>query len=167
VNISTAAAGPPTGGAHLRELGTGIARYASNPRNPFLTLRFPPHSIALRAEIQETRMSETQQEGRNPQVERRRIERFSCDFEITIEWGAAALRGRVRDISLAGMFVELDSPLWIGARFSAELALTQPVQLECVVRRVQPRRGMAVTYAAPGEPSRAVIDSLIQGFAAQ
>jgi hypothetical protein len=109
-------------------------------------------------------MSETQQDAETPPVERRRIQRFPCDLDITIEWGAAALRGRVRDISAAGMFVELDSPLWIGARFAAELALTQPVQLECVVRRVQPRRGMAVTYATPAEPSRSVIDSLMQGF---
>jgi len=112
-------------------------------------------------------MSETQQESLESQANRRNIQRFPCDFEITIEWGAAALRGRVRDISLAGMFVELDSPLWIGARFAAELVLSQPVQLECVVRRVQPRRGMAVTYATPAEPGRTMIDSLIQGFVAR
>lgn len=112
-------------------------------------------------------MSETQPDAEKPRTERRLIQRFACDLDITIEWGAAALRGRVRDISAAGMFVELDSPLWIGARFAAELALAQPVQVECVVRRVQPRRGMAVTYATPAEPSRSVIDSLMQGFSAR
>ena len=110
-------------------------------------------------------MSETERESPERGTERRSIRRFACDFEITIEWGAAALRGRVRDISNDGMFVELDSPLWIGARFVAELALGEPVQLECVVRRVQPRRGMALTYAVPAESSRAAIASLIQGFA--
>lgn len=112
-------------------------------------------------------MSEIQQEGLGSRIERRHTRRFVCDFEITIEWGAAELRGRVRNISSAGMFVELESPLWIGARFAAELVLAQPVQLECIVCRVQPRRGMALTYATSSGSSRAVIESLIQEYSAQ
>lgn len=112
-------------------------------------------------------MSEIELENTRQRAERRYTHRFACDLEITIEWGAASLRGRVRDISAAGMFVELESPLWIGARFAAELSLREPVQIECVVRRVQPRRGMAVTYATPAESSRAALESLIEGFSAQ
>jgi hypothetical protein len=112
-------------------------------------------------------MSEIVQESARLRAERRYTQRFACDLEITIEWGAAALRGRVRDISTEGMFVELDSPLWIGARFAAELCLREPIRIECVVRRVQPRRGMALTYVTPAESSRAAVESLMQGFVGQ
>ena len=84
----------------------------------------------------------------NP-ADRRRAPRFSCDFSIAIEWGAAVLEGVVKEISADGMFVELESPLWIGARFAARLNLEQPVSLDCVVCRVEPHRGMALTFAAP------------------
>ena len=97
--------------------------------------------------------------------DRRFANRFPCDLEIKIEWGAASLRGRVRDISDAGMFVEVESPLWIGARFTAELS-DPAAQLECVVRRVQPRRGMALSYAA-SDKSRAALELLLNGFVTQ
>ena len=97
--------------------------------------------------------------------ERRFAHRFPCDLEIKIEWGAASLLGRVRDISDAGMFVEVESPLWIGARFSAELS-DPSAQIECVVRRVQPRRGMALSYAASAT-SQAALESFLHRFVSQ
>jgi hypothetical protein len=95
-------------------------------------------------------------------VERRSVARIACDFPITITWGAATLQGNVADISVRGMFVELDDPLWIGARFAAQLALEKAVNLECVVRRVQPLRGMALIYVVPDEAERAVVASAIE-----
>ena len=94
--------------------------------------------------------------------ERRRGPRFPCAVGITIEWGAAALHGSVVEISAEGMFVELDQPLWIGARFAARLELEKPVQVECVVRRVQPLRGMGATYSITDEAQRDAIATLIE-----
>ena len=55
-------------------------------------------------------------------VERRRDPRFACGIGITMEWGAAAIEGHVVDLSAGGMFVEIAEPLWVGARFQAQLA---------------------------------------------
>jgi hypothetical protein len=94
-------------------------------------------------------------------IEPRRPPRYRCDLGITIEWGAAHLEGRVSDISAGGMFVSVGDPLWIGARFAATLALDSSLPVECVVRRVHPRRGMGVTYmVAPGDG--ATLDSYIK-----
>jgi hypothetical protein len=99
--------------------------------------------------------------------DRRRSPRFACDFPISIEWGAAVLEGAVREISAEGMFVELEAPLWIGARFAARVKLEPPVTLDCVVCRVEPRRGMAVTFASTQESGRARIELLLQRLAAE
>ncbi len=105
-------------------------------------------------------MSELQPGVVHRQVERRQVPRSKCDVGIEIEWGAAKLRGRVREISPEAIFVELDPPLWIGAKFAALLELDRPVSLECVVRRVDPRRGMALTFTA-GESGRVAIAALV------
>jgi hypothetical protein len=110
-------------------------------------------------------MSNSLAAGAVNQSERRHSHRFLCDFDIAIEWGAANLRGVVRDISIDGLFVELPEPLWIGARFAAQMALDKPVSLDCVVRRVEPRRGMAVSFVAAQESGRATISSLLQRLA--
>lgn len=94
------------------------------------------------------------------QDERRRVPRNKCDLGIEIEWGAAKLQGRVREISTEAIFVELDPPLWIGAKFAAHLQLTQPAKLECVVQRVEPRRGMALSFSS-GEREHAAIRSFL------
>ena len=101
-----------------------------------------------------------------PVPERRRSVRYPCGFNIAIEWGAAVLSGAGNQISDEGMFVEMDSPLWVGAQFAAQLALDEPVTLDCVVCRVEPRRGMALTYTASQENSRAAVSSLLKRLAA-
>jgi hypothetical protein len=78
-----------------------------------------------------------------------------------LEWGSTTLRGRVADISVNGMFIEISDPLWIGAGFAARLELDQPVRLECSVRRVEPGRGMGVTFAVPEPESKARVVSLL------
>jgi hypothetical protein len=100
------------------------------------------------------------------QVERRRVPRWKCDLVIDIEWGAAQIRAHVCELSVDSMFVELDPPLWIGAKFAARLALAEPVQLECVVRRVEPRRGMALSFSS-GEAERALIALALEKLAKQ
>lgn len=110
-------------------------------------------------------MSNSLVAGAVNRTERRRAHRFLCDFDIKIEWGAAQLPGVVREISIEGMFVELEAPLWIGARFAAQMALDRPVDLDCVVCRVEPRRGMAVTFVAAQESGRTAISSLLQRLA--
>ena len=105
-----------------------------------------------------------------PRVEdRRRSPRFPCSLDIAIEWGAAHIPGAVKEISAEGMFVELDGPLWIGARFAARLAILagEPVVVDCVVRRVVPRSGMGLTFTASQESGRVAVSTLIKRLAAQ
>ena len=70
--------------------------------------------------------------------ERRWAPRYSFRAELEIEWGSAVLRGSTRDISSNGMFIESADPLWVGAGFTARLALDQPVKVDCFVKRVEP-----------------------------
>lgn len=53
---------------------------------------------------------------------------------------------RVREISTNGMFVQIDQPLWVGARFEARLGVQPPLMLQCTVRRVAPGQGMGVSF---------------------
>jgi hypothetical protein len=94
-------------------------------------------------------------------LERRWATRYAFRAELEIEWGSAVLRGKTRDISANGMFIESADPLWVGAGFTARLALERPVQLDCSVKRVEPGRGMAVTVTAPGEQHQQRYQDLI------
>ena len=84
-------------------------------------------------------------------LERRWAPRFAFRADLEIEWGSALLRGSTRDISLNGMFIESPDPLWVGAGFTARLALDQPVKLDCFVKRVEPGHGMGVIVTVPEE----------------
>jgi hypothetical protein len=101
--------------------------------------------------------------GENPprHLERRRATRYSFRAELEIEWGSASLRAKTLDISASGMFIESADTLWVGAGFTARLALECPVQLNCSVKRVEPGRGMAVTVTAPGEQHQQLYEHLI------
>jgi hypothetical protein len=77
-------------------------------------------------------------------LERRWAPRYSFRADLEIEWGSAVLRGSTRDISSNGMFIESPDPLWVGAGFTARLALDRPVKVDCFVKRVEPGRGMGV-----------------------
>ena len=80
-------------------------------------------------------------------MERRRSPRYSYQAPLEIEWGSARLKGRTRDISESGMFIEAEDVLWVGAGFRARLSTERPVYLECSVKRVEPGRGMGVSVA--------------------
>ena len=84
-------------------------------------------------------------------LERRWAPRYSFNADLEIEWGSALIRGRTRDISSNGMFIESADPLWIGAGFTARLGLEKPVRVDCFVKRVEPGRGMGVTVSVPEE----------------
>jgi hypothetical protein len=85
-------------------------------------------------------------------LERRWAPRYLFRAELEIEWGSAVLRGSTRDISSNGMFIESTDPLWLGAGFTARLALDQPVKVDCFVKRVEPGRGMGVVVTLPDPP---------------
>ena len=78
-------------------------------------------------------------------TERRRAARFSFRADLEIEWGSAVLRGKTRDVSASGMFIEAADTLWIGAGFTARLQIDRPFQLDCSVKRIEPGRGMGVS----------------------
>ncbi len=93
--------------------------------------------------------------GAASQIERRRTRRYAFRAALELEWGSALLQGRVRDVSDHGMFIETHDPLWIGASFLARLMLPEPLNVECAVRRVEPGRGMAVTFVVDEPRGRA------------
>ena len=84
-------------------------------------------------------------ESTSRRLERRWAPRYAYRAELEIEWGSAVLRGSTRDISASGMFIEAQDTLWVGAGFTARLALASPVKLDCSVKRVEPGQGMAVS----------------------
>jgi hypothetical protein len=93
-------------------------------------------------------------------VERRFQQRRKIRETLEIDWGSSVLHGTVRDIGPNGLFVELTPQLWVGARFAARLMLTPPLGLVCEVRRVEPGKGMGVTFVlseATGEARLATL----------
>ena len=97
-------------------------------------------------------------------AQRRNGIRYPYHAALDIEWGSAILKGHVSEISGDGMFIEMEHPLWIGATFQARLALNPPLAVHCVVRRVEPGRGIgaSVRTVEPDGASRlkALIHSL-------
>ena len=93
--------------------------------------------------------------------ERRRSPRYNYQAGLEIEWGSARLKGRTRDISAGGMYIESEDVLWVGAGFRARLASERAVWLNCSVKRVEPGRGMGVTIAAPENQSQKHFEELL------
>lgn len=77
-------------------------------------------------------------------LERRWAPRYPFRANLEIEWGSAVLRASTRDVSSNGMFIESSDPLWVGAGFTAHLALERPLKVDCFVKRIEPGRGMGV-----------------------
>lgn len=82
---------------------------------------------------------------------RRSSPRYQFYVEAEIVWRSETRWGRVSNISRGGMFVEIADPPSLGAYFPAYLALDQPLRVDCLVRRVVPRRGVAVSMTVPEE----------------
>lgn len=94
-------------------------------------------------------------------IERRQFHRKSYRGKLEIEWGSATLVGTVQDIGPQGLFVELTPPLWVGATFRARLILNPVLLLNCTVRRVEPGRGIAVTFDPAEDSGKAQLSSLL------
>jgi hypothetical protein len=97
-------------------------------------------------------------------LERRWAPRYSFRADLEIEWGSAVLRGNTRDISSNGMFIEAADPLWLGAGFTARLALDRPVKLDCSVKRIEPGRGMGVSLAVSETESQKLFEDLLSSL---
>jgi hypothetical protein len=94
-------------------------------------------------------------------AERRLFNRRKFQGTIEIEWGSAILKAAVRDVGPHGLFVELLPPLWVGATFSARLALDPPLQMNCTVCRVEPGTGFAITFDLPEESGKGQLEGLL------
>src|SRR5215467_3842242 len=83
-------------------------------------------------------------------LERRWAPRYSFRTGLDIEWGSAVLRASTRDVSSSGMFIESSDPLWV----------------DCRVRRVEPGLGMGVSVYLSQEQQQTyqeLISKLSQG----
>ena len=94
-------------------------------------------------------------------TERRHGQRKNFRGDIQIEWGSAILNGTVRDIGPRGLFIELAPQLWLGAAFRARLIVQPVLLLDCIVARVEPGIGIAVTFAVAEENGKAQLESLL------
>ncbi|MGA2095830.1 MAG: PilZ domain-containing protein [Candidatus Acidiferrum sp.] len=105
--------------------------------------------IALRRSLGSLAWGFTRSMGNGDQTvrrnERRWAQRYSFRADLEIEWGSAVLKASTRDVSVNGMFIESPDPLWVGAGFTARLALDRPVKVDCFVKRIEPGRGMGVS----------------------
>lgn len=99
------------------------------------------------------------------QIERRMARRYPYDAVLEMDWASARLRGHVRNTSAVGMFIDTGDSLWVGASFSAQLAIEPPLRVGCVVRRVEPGRGVGVTFFVPEEEGRARLTTLLETLA--
>jgi hypothetical protein len=94
-------------------------------------------------------------------AERREFHRRELREVLEIEWGSSTLIGMVRDIDPQGLFVELMPPLWLGATFAARLMLNPILHLNCTVRRIEPKKGNAVTFDLPEASGREQLELLL------
>jgi PilZ domain len=108
----------------------------------------------------------TSEEHAARRLERRWAPRYSFNADLEIEWGSALLRAKTRDISANGMFIESADTLWVGAGFTARLALDHPVKMDCSVKRVEPGRGMAVAVTVTEQQHQQRYQDLIASLSA-
>jgi hypothetical protein len=71
----------------------------------------------------------------------------------------------MRNISLRGMFIDMPQPLWVHAEFKVRLSLPEPIELDCVVKRVEPGRGGGVEFKDLPEAEREQLGLLVAGLA--
>jgi hypothetical protein len=93
--------------------------------------------------------------------ERRHTQRRKFSGKIEIEWGSAVLTGTVQDIGPSGLFIELTPPLWLGATFVGHLAVQPVLVLDCTVTRVEPEKGMAVSFSLREESGKKQLEELL------
>lgn len=101
-----------------------------------------------------------------PGVDRREYFRARYFADVEIEWGSSKVRGRTANISLGGMLIEMENPLWLGAEFQARLSLGEgtPVEADCVVKQIVPNVGVGVEFIDLKPPDRARLRQLIDAL---
>jgi len=75
------------------------------------------------------------------------------------------MRSAVRDLSLAGAFIEDERPLPIGRIFRLRLAspvLGTELDVDAVVRRVEPHTGMAVEFVSLSKEVKKVLEGIVE-----
>lgn len=95
-------------------------------------------------------------------AERRQFQRRKYRGKLEMEWGSIVLTGDVRDIAPGGLFVDLVPPLWVGAAFRARLMVNPVLLLDCTVMRVEPGKGMGVTFEVVKESGKAQLETLLE-----
>jgi PilZ domain len=95
---------------------------------------------------------------------RRELIRYHFHVDAKIVWPSRTRWGRVTNISHSGMFIEIVDPPDLNACFSVYLALDVPLRVDCVVRRVVPRRGVGVTLFVP-EHGKTRFEALLMALA--
>lgn len=93
--------------------------------------------------------------------ERRRHARYPCKAQVEITWGEVTLDAMLRDISASGMYLETHEPLWARAEFSAKVRLPEPLNVKCIVRRVDAGKGMVVEFTEVSQETRMSLNHLI------
>ncbi len=93
--------------------------------------------------------------------ERRRSARFDCDFRLEMLRGSEVFSLQITNLSKFGMFVQTGDPLWVRAEFQARLLTESPILLDCVVRRVEPGRGMGIEFCDLSPSARSSLDELL------
>ena len=96
------------------------------------------------------------------QTDRRKFPRFPIQFDVELQWGFEVLPALITDVSAGGMFIATSNPLWVGASFTARVALAEPLELHCVVRRVLPGKGMGVLFVDVADATRQRLEGLIK-----
>jgi hypothetical protein len=102
-----------------------------------------------------------------PQTERRKGPRHPYRTVVEIGWGAELLKCMSRDISIKGMFIETEHPLWLRAEFTARINVGETIELDCMVQRVEPGRGMAVIFIDLPEAERDQLEGFLKGLTQQ
>jgi type IV pilus assembly protein PilZ len=88
-------------------------------------------------------------------LELRRYNRASldCDLEFVAKGGKEPVKGRAKDISVGGMFVETQTPLAFGVELVVHVTLPgqkSPFALPAVVRWSRAGEGMGVQFGLLG-----------------
>ena len=97
-------------------------------------------------------------------VERRWAPRYMFRAQLEMEWGSAVLRGSTRDVSASGFFIESADTLWVGAGFTARLGLSEPLRVDCAVKRIEPGRGMGVAVTLPDQQQQERYQQLLSSL---
>lgn len=93
--------------------------------------------------------------------ERRKYTRYGFQSDVDIVFGSETRRAFITDISMGGMFIVTETPLLIGSPCAVRLLFTPPLELDCVVRRVIPGRGMGVEIQRPSDVARVRLERLL------